>query len=189
MHLYKVGEPYSPSRRSWPEGNDYNFRGGEHELRLFLARPSRHEIEAVQRGAAEFALFVEPPLVSLCYRFETRAGRGLPWSDANFSWHAMAAAVGPEELVLPIAWEEGSPETRALLQVVLVDASDGIIRAMRSLAFSPEFTRAIHRAIWEQAHAPWDRAAYTRAQSDLYRRYPTSEALVAACQHRTKGGV
>ena len=36
MHLYQVGALHDPSRRSWPEQADYNYRAGGHELRIFL---------------------------------------------------------------------------------------------------------------------------------------------------------
>jgi hypothetical protein len=50
MHAHIVGELYSPSRRAWPEGADYNFRAGGHELRIFLGRATPREITAVERG-------------------------------------------------------------------------------------------------------------------------------------------
>jgi hypothetical protein len=51
LHAYEVGKPYDPRRRSWPEGADYNFREGAHELRIFLA--------ACPRGAGRgLGLFV-----------------------------------------------------------------------------------------------------------------------------------
>lgn len=187
MHLARVGQLYNPSVRSWTEGNQYNFRGGAHELLLFLEDPSRHEIDAVRKGPCEFALYVEPPLISLCYQFADARGHGLPWSDANYSFHQVREKL-PDEAQLPIGWEEGSPETRALLDVILIDAASGIVRAQRAVTWSPEFTRAIHRAIREQAHRPWDAAEYARAQRELYQHYPTSAALLAACQYRTKGG-
>ena len=54
MHTYIVGQLYDPSRKSWPEGADYNFRaGGGHELRIFLGRTTPGEIAAVGMGRVD----------------------------------------------------------------------------------------------------------------------------------------
>lgn len=128
FYKYEVGKPYHPSVHRWPEGSEYNFAAGEHVLLLRLNRPSAEEIHAVRKARAEFGLLVEPPVIALCYRFLP----GLPWSDAPYSWHLLKAK-RPEMAVLPIGWEEGSPHTRAILHVILIDAATGIIRAMRAL--------------------------------------------------------
>lgn len=193
-HILSVGRPYDPSRRSWPEGPDYLIRGDDHELRIFLRQPDRHEAEAVRRGRAEFALHLDPPhLVTLCYRFTGPSGRGLPWSDAPFSWPRQAAGLGSlgrgPEAVLPTPPGALGSESRAALLVVLVEADGGIVRAIRQISYSPEFTRALHAAIHAQAAAPgWDPARYDLAVTSLYRRYPTSEALVRAAVVRCEGG-
>lgn len=185
MPILKVGELYNPNRRRWPEGAQFQYRGGQAELVLFYPDPSRHEIEAVRKGSSEFGLVVEPPLVVLLYTFG--AAKGIPWCDAPFSYHRLKAA-RPTEAVLPPAWEEGSPETRAILQVLLVDASSGILRAMRAVSLSPEFTRTLHRAIWEQAHREEGPGEFDRALNDLYTRFPTSERLLTTAVARTTGG-
>jgi hypothetical protein len=53
MHTYIVGQLYDPSRKSWPEGADYNFRAGGHELRIFLGRATPREIAAVGIGRVD----------------------------------------------------------------------------------------------------------------------------------------
>lgn len=190
MHLLSVGRPYNPARRSWPECSQYSYRGGQHELVLFFSAPTRHEVEAVRTAECEFGLFVEPPVLLVCYRFGS-AGKGfVPWSDATFDWHKLAASRPAE--ATPPPWEGGSPELRAILSVVLVSAEDGIVRALRQVSFSPEFTRALHKAIWEQAHAPAESrpgGRFEAVHQAIYARHPTAEALAAACPVRTIGGV
>lgn len=181
MHIYEVGKPYL-NHRSLPEGAYYNYSHGTHELLLAIPRPSEPEVKAVRSAPSAFGLLVEPPIVALVYRFGPKLD-----GEACYSWHRVRAA-DPTAATLPPAWEEGSPETRALLQVILADARTGIIRAMKGLTFSPEFTRALHKAIWEQAHAPSDPAGYDRAVADFYRRYPSTAAVERACTVRTKGG-
>jgi hypothetical protein len=86
------------------------------------------------------------------------------------------------------AWEETSPRTLALCTVLLVEASNGILQAIRAVSFSPEFTRSLHKAIADQAALPHDPAEHDRAVADVVQRYSTDQ-LWARCQHRCEGGV
>lgn len=158
-HRYEVDAPYVPGRTRWAEGVDFNFRNGELELRLFLGRLRPPEIEAIRRGTPEFALYVEETVILFLYRF----GKAIPWSDAPFSWWL----VPEEERSLPPAIH--GPE-RALLQVILIDADTGLIRALRAVTLSPSLTLALYQAIARQATAAaWDQATFDRVLARLYR--------------------
>jgi len=165
-------------RKRWPETAQYNYRRGTHRLELFYSSPSATEVTAIRTGPCEFALYARQPLLVLCFRFKGAGG----WSDAPYSWHLLPE----EERDLPSADLE--EEKRAMLQVVLVDAATGIVRAIRMVSLSPEFTRALHAAIREQASAPWDSGAYDRALDELYQTHPSTDALVAAAAARSSGG-
>lgn len=179
MTTLSVGQLYNPLRTQWPECSQYNYRSGAHELLLFFGSPTDREVKAARKGKAEFALFVRQPVIILAYKF----GDGIPWSDAVFSIHL----VPESERDLPSADLES--EVRATLQVLLVDAHTGILRALRLVSFSPAFTRALHTGIREQAAAPWDSARYDAAVAELYALYPSSEAFVRVAQARCTGGV
>lgn len=175
MSTYQVGSLYHPDRTHWPEVAQYNYRGGEHELTIFLERPRTKELEAARVGAADFALIASPPVLLLCYRF----GDGLPWSDAPYSWHLVPDA----ERTLP---PEPELAERALLHVVVVDAATGIIRVLRALTLAPEFSRALHRAIRAQSRIPWSSHAFDRELSLLQR--STSAELAGRADVRCRGG-
>jgi hypothetical protein len=163
MHTYEVGKLYT-ERANWPELAQYNYRGGEHELVLFLNRPTSDEIQSVRRGRAEFALFVKHSLIILLYRFDP----ALPWSDAPYSIHL----VPPEQRTVPARTSAGQ---MALLHIVLVDASSGITRALRVISMPPDFTQVLHKAIQEQAKLPFTRSAYNGELEALYQRYPSAD--------------
>jgi hypothetical protein len=178
VHQYQVGQLYHPDRRIWPERATYQYRGGGHELLLFLESPTAGEITDVRYGDAEFALAVVPPTLIFCYRF----GR-MPWSDSPYTVHLVPEAERGE-IDEPVLEEE-----RALLAVILVDATTGIIRALRAVSLSVDFTDALRQAIREQAGAPWEgEAGYDRAIERIYRQYPSTERFVAAATARCRGG-
>jgi hypothetical protein len=144
MHKYEVGKPYIEGRTRWEETADYNYRGGEHELRLFLKTPSAEEIEMIRFGLSRFALAVTGPVIWLAFKFGD-----LPWSDASFNIHLVP---DPErQPPPPLTREQG----RALLNVILVDADTGIVQALRLVSFSPAFSNALHKAIQAQWETGW----------------------------------
>jgi hypothetical protein len=178
MHKLEVGRPYHSDWQIWPERAEYSFRGGGHELRIFLGRATRSEVEAVRSGPVEFGFFAEPPGLFLIARF----GRSLSF-ECSFQWHR----VSEEERTPPPPTEETSPALRAPCTIILVDANRGLVLALRSVTFSPEFTRALHRAIADQAGAPYDRTAHERWADEMTRRLST-ELLWRRCTAQCQGG-
>lgn len=141
LYHYQVGKPYSATRSSWPDGVDYNYRGGEHELRIFMRNPTSAEILDVRKGRARFALYSTRYTIFLCYKFGD-----LPWSDGTFNIHLVPEA---ERILPPVRAVNGID--RALLHVILIDGATGLIAALRAVSFSPTFTRALEKEIREQA--------------------------------------
>ena len=180
LHALEVGKPYDPRRRYWSEGADYNFRSGAHELRIFLARPTRSEVEAIRAGPVEFGFFAEPLGLFLLTRFGTALS-----FDCSYHWQRMAEVTG--DRTLPPASLETSPALRALVAIILVEATSGVVLVLRAVTFSPEFTRAIHRAIADQVGAPYDRAAHERWADETTRRLSTDQ-LWERCTTRCQGG-
>jgi hypothetical protein len=182
MHHFEVGKLLVPGVTRWPPGGEFNWHRGGLELHLRFPDPTAGEVEAVRKGGSEFALMVAGDVLWFLYHFALR-GRGVPWSDAPYTWHLLPEALRG----LPPARDTG--ETRAVLETFLVDAGTGILRAMRALSLSPDFTRALYGAIRVQASTPWcGREAYDAQIADAYRRWPTTEAMLAAASHRTVGG-
>jgi hypothetical protein len=182
MHLYVVGQPYNPNVTSWPEKYEYNYRQGEHELLIFLKSPRQEEIEAATTGTAEFALHVEGSALFLMTRFgEIDGGKGLPWSDAPYSWWF----VRPDQRRIPDAETAGR---HLLLPINLVDADTGILRGMRATTLSPDFTVKLIDAIRRQARSSFDPTTHQKDIERAYRKYPTVEAMVDAAAARCIGG-
>lgn len=180
MPLYSVGQLYNPSKTRWPECTQYNFRSGSHELLLFYARPTDREVESIRTGRVDLALAVEASgdLVILVHRFASG-----PWSDSPFSWHLVPEA----ERSLPADPE--SDEERALLSITLVDAATGIIRVLRAVTLSPEFTRSLHDAIRDQAARPWRGASqYNADLRTLYANASCERLAEVRAIARCRGG-
>ena len=179
MYAYEVGKLYNPNRNVWPEAVQYSFRGGGHELVLFYRRPTASEIQDVRTGKASFALAVDQDVLYFLSNF----GEATHWDDSPFSIHL----VPEEQRTLPPT--ELMPETRALLAVILVDASSGIIRAMRQVTLSPVFTAKLYDLIRAQAARPFPgQVRYDQQIAHYYRRYNSNQMATLAAVARCTGG-
>jgi hypothetical protein len=173
LGIIAVGQPYDPDVKAFPEGCHYSYDVSGHWLHYLYQTPTQVEIESIQKGAADFGLYVRGPLLFLLHRF----GR-MAWNDSSFSWWL----VSEEYREVP----EESPG-HALVKTILVDTSNGIVRAIRACTFSEEFTAYLHQAIRTQAERPWSKAEHERAVRHVYSRHSTMD-LVAMGEIFCKGG-
>lgn len=176
MYKYKVGEPYNPHIHHWPEGAQFNVRRGGPELLLAFRNVTAQERRAVKANPAQFALFVENTQILLLYHFEG----GVPWSDAPFTANKL-----PQEEQPLLELEDGQ---HVLFPVLLLEATTGIIKAIRILSLSTDFMRPLYAAIQQQLAQPFDQAQYDSELARLYTRYPQSALMVeqAVARYRTK---
>jgi hypothetical protein len=71
--------------------------------------------------------------------------------------------------------------------MILIESRNGIIKALRAMSYSPEFTRTFHRAIADQIALPYDQVEHERKVESITRQFTTDE-LWAKCQHRCESG-
>ena len=76
-----------------------------------------------------------------------------------------------------------------MLSVILVDARNGIVKALRTLTFSPVFTRSLHDAIRAQAARPWPgREEYDHQIARTYAGHSSREIAQRLARVRCVGG-
>jgi hypothetical protein len=102
--------------------------------------------------------------------------------DCSYSWHR----VSPEERTAPHAFEDVTPASRSVISIVLVEATNGVVLGLRLVSFSPEFSRAINRAIADQAAAEFDPAGHDQWAAEMLRY--TTQQLWERCTVRCEGG-
>ena len=178
-HLYEVGKLYSQKGKTrWDEHVEYNFLAKAHELRLFYKSPSEKEIENVRTGVAQFALYPYLDVIFFCFKFGDD-----PWSDSVSSIHL----IPEDERMLPD--DVDNAQERGLLHTFLVDADTGILKAMRVVSFSAQFSRAMNAAIWQQHERPFPSDTEYNAQAQrIYNQYSSSQIANKLAIIRCKGG-
>ena len=154
-HRVQVGQLYSPNRTRWPETPHLRLSPAACDLALFLNEPSDDEAREVRTGAASFAWIDGGPVSVLCFRFGA-----MPWMDTPFEpWRLPASERG-----VPA----GDPGQYLVLQITLVDAATGIVRAMRVAPWTPDFAEQVRETLRRQLAAPEDRGAAARRLAAMY---------------------
>lgn len=175
MYAIQVGKPLNPNINSWPTMPEYNFIDGSHELIISYANPHKREIEAVWEATAHFAFTVIGDIIVFQYCF----GAAMPWSDCGYNWHR----VSEEARTLPDMPVTGE---RAMLRIIFINATNGIVVALRALTFSHTFTKKLHKAIREQAERPFP-DDYNQQAEKLFVNYTTKQLRQRALASCTGG--
>ena len=136
MSTWTGGELYDPRLRQWPQREEYNWRAGVHELRIFWPQPAPQEIATLTHGLASFALVTEADQLFLLWSLLGVTD----WSDLPYAWWRVA----PEERTLPFV----GPTAQAVdLDAVLINSRTGRIHAIRQFPLPAAFAGALHQAI------------------------------------------
>ncbi len=181
MHFLEVGALYNESRTKWPETTQFLCRKGQFEFILFFNNPTEAEILDVRKGEARFGLLPYRDTIFFLYRF----GANARWSDATFSWWLLQ----PEERTMPEWFGQLTADTRINLTILLVGANDGILKCIRMVSLSPDFSAKIIQCVQKQASQPWIGVeAYDRMIAAAYSLWPTSTKMASAAIAKCFGG-
>jgi hypothetical protein len=105
----------------------------------------------------------------------------LPWADCPFDWHRVREASSTGE---PDSLRD--PWMRIVLRVALLDSTTSIVKALRLMTWSPEFSAAVINSMRRQAELP-DNDIFERKRVELYSR-TTSEDIARMAFIRCWGG-
>lgn len=177
---FEVGSP-CPYQVTSPT---YLWTGAHNVFALPLDGVTAEEQRCFDNGTAEFALFVEQPAIVLMYRF----GVDLPWGDAAFNVHSGEPML-PEASRELLRTTDPAVSGHALISLVLIEAISGIVRGLRAVTFSTEFSRRFLGALRAQLLAgPVPDSAFDACVRNIHARYPTVVELLGAAEIRTMGG-
>ena len=181
IHEFQVGKPFWPGQKFWPDGGtQYILRDAQHFLTLWFKYPTKEEIKSVNTGEARFAFGVEKGMIFFYSSFSPACG----WTDAPYSIHLVEP---PEGRTLP---DPNIPaDESALLTVFLVDSSDGVLKAIRQVAMTNDFTRKLHLAILEQAKEPFDSREHFAKCRKIQSAYTVKELVRRAVASMKAGDI
>ena len=167
-YCLEVGKPYLAGRSGFPEGIEFGWRGSHDrpELRFFWPDLTEEEIGAFNSAHIELAIYFESPVLLLLYRIDGATD----WSDLAYTPHS-----SPQDL---LDFPEADECQGLGLRLVLTDADTGIVRVLRDLGLSAEFSRALLTLMHQQADASYDAIHFNQVLDEIYSRYPEPDEIV-----------
>ncbi len=161
MQTSQVGQPYIQGQVKLDEQIRYRLDNEGHSLLIVKAGITQQEIENIQTGAAELGIYIDGPIIFLLFKFGTSK-----WNDAPYSWHTVPAGIRvyPEEVI-----------ATDVLKVALVEVTDGLIKAVREVALTPEFADKLNEAITIQANGSFNGLSYAKHINMVYNQYAAED--------------
>jgi hypothetical protein len=168
MHITKVGNLYISGKTQYPEATLLEYTETGPTLLMAVKTPTEKEIKAIRGGGLELALYETEQVLWFLFRIH---GFG-PWSDAPFSIRLY------DDQGKKFDWSEDIGAGMGIgLQMVLLDAQTGIVKALRLVAMPTEFSRQFRAVILRQTERPFSKDNYFREINRIYDAH-SSEDLV-----------
>lgn len=178
MHRLERGKLYNPNRTTWPDGAlNWTLATTGVELLMTFSRPTSAEVNDVRQGPAQFGLLAGDHALMIAHRFGAQ-----PWADAP--WQLSRQEVGG----YPAGLTEVGTGQHLLVQIVLVDADTGIIKALRGTTWPEPFVTALRAAIERQRAAGGRDRDGQQEIERWYARFATTPDLVANADLVIAGG-
>lgn len=172
MPIGKVGQLYIPGQGKLEEKIRYRLDNEGHSLLIVKAGISDQEIEDIKSGVVELGLYIDGPIIFLLFKLGT--GK---WNDAPYSWHTVPSGIRvyPQEAI-----------ATGTLQIALVDATDGIVKAVEEVALTPDFADKLNESITIQANGSFNGLSYAKHINMVYNQYAAVEMREMAVAYMSK---
>lgn len=165
MRSFEVGKLLEEGITRYNEGVKFDFQQSGPVLLLFFNRPTEKEVESIKKGKLEIGFYVKDEVIFMLFKFQS-----LEWMDAPYSVH----------LSNPFTFDDIEPGQGFGLTIFLVDASTGILRALRYSGLSTDFSFKLQDAILNQKNLPFDAVVYNQKFMSIYNNYSTSDLVQRA---------
>jgi len=165
MFVFEVGKLYKEGVTSYQEGTKFDFTKSGAILELFFERPSEKEIEDVKAGRFEMGFYEKEDLIFMLFKF----GNG-PYMDAPYSVH----------LSEPFEFMKIEPGFGFGLTILLIDSSTGILKAVRYVSLSTDFSQRFKLAVERQKKMSFNKDLYLLKIQSVFNNYSTKDLVSRA---------
>lgn len=168
IYCLEVGKPYLPGRSNFPEGIEFGWGSthGRAELRFFWPDLTEDEVTAFASGDIELGIYYELPVLLLLYRIDGATD----WSDLAYTPHGLPQGL-PD-------FPEPDECPGLGLRLVLINADSGMVKVLRDMALSAEFSRTLLVCMQKQAEALYDPAVFNQVLDEIYMHHPEPDEIV-----------
>ncbi len=146
-------------------GDSVRFGMGDSgaELLVCFGSPTEKEIAAIKEGPVQFGMFTKENVIFILAKFGT-----MPWMDAPFHVGLAKGLTHLQDV------EQGMGYG---CTIILVDSSTGIVKALRYVGLSTEFSKRLKNNIEEQMNDVFDVAEYDAKLSRIMGTYSTKDMV------------
>lgn len=172
--LLEVGKLYKEGIYKYQEGIRFDFTNAGADLYIMYNSPTTKEIESIRRGNIEFGIYPSEEVLFMLFKFGN-----LQWMDAPYSVH----------LSNQLELQEPKDGLGYSLNVVLINASNGIVEVIRLIGLSTKFSIQLKKLIERQRERHFDRDQYALKLQEIYRNYKTSDLVqrtILTYRHRSE---
>lgn len=165
MFKYEVGKLYKDNVTRYAEGTKFDFTQSGAVLELYFERPSNKEIEDVKSGKFELGFYEKEDILFMLFKFGTGS-----YLDTPYSVH----------LSQPFQFMDLDPGFGFGLSIFLIDASTGILKAIRYVGLSNDFSQRFKKAVERQKRSSFDVTLYDQKVQSVYTNYSTKDLVLRA---------
>lgn len=164
MKTLEVGKLFKEGVIRYSEGIRFDITDSGCNLMLYFNEPDSAEIECVQRGEVRYGYYKENNVIMLLFKFGT-----LQWIDAPYSIHLSKNLTELQEI------KEGFGFA---VNVYLIDARTGVLKAIRLISFSTRFSQMLKSDIENQKELTFEN--FDLNLNNIYRKYTTNQLVKLA---------
>lgn len=176
LQTMSVGELLIPGKKAYPEGMMLEYTTSGPIVILSFGNPTDKEIEGAKNGQIEMAYYETEQILFLVTKIAGCGG----WLDAPFNIRIY------DDKNIEFDWSEEIVDGSGLaMQIVLVDANTGIIKAMRLIGTHTKFAKGFRAAILRQFEKTFERNRYMSTLNEIYARL-SSDDMAKRAEHYFK---
>ena len=174
--VYNVGHPYEKLGKAYQQSFIYNIRYGHHEAALCLNHIEPSDVVRFNHHPIQFGYWWDEPVLWMLAKFGTE-----PWSDASFSIHKVQP---PEARHIESL---KTPNTRYPINLILVEATTGIVTALRTATMSPKMSMEIFQKVTRQMELPANLKRFDRRVNIVQNKFIPNHIAIMANKIETIG--
>lgn len=164
LDVYSVGEKYDEFKKQEELTIQLHYRDNYWEMLVALHGITREEVKNLQYGNLQFALTV----IDDCLFLLMKAGQ-FEWMDFPFEPRLHHRKFE----FYDFAQGEGAP-----LHMFIADGKTGKLMAMRAVGLGNSISNALSQKCRELQEKPFDEMLYRQKVDKIYRKYPSSAAML-----------
>jgi hypothetical protein len=162
MRKHEVGELFEEGKTRYNEGVIFEFTQSGPILLMFFNHPTENEIASIKSGKLELAFLEKDEVIFILSKFQ-----GMSWIDAPYTVH----------LSKPFTFDDMAPDQGFGLTIYLIDANSGILKVIRYVGLSNEFSRKLRAAILRQKETHFDKTLHDLKINSIYANYSTDDLV------------